>query len=321
MVLSPGAAPVASRTRRCDEWREALRHDFVALDVAPDRRRGGSFAGAVDSATLAHLQISRVSSVSQTCRRTRQLADRDDRRFLQVGMLTHGTAVLDQDGRRAVLHPGHLALYETERPFTWAFGRDWELLVFTWPRDAIDLTAGESAGATARRFDTRAGLGSVVAGVLRELACMPPSLSAPGAVRVADEVGGLVGTLAGELAPPATGERAHAELRDRVERYLDEHLADPDLGPASVAAAHFVSTRQLHRLFAGSGESVTRRIRRARLDRARRDLADPRLAGTPVGQVARSNGFTDLAGFSRAFRTAYGTAPSDYRARAGLGSR
>jgi len=315
VVLSPGAAPVASRTRRCDEWREALRHDFVALDVAPDRRRGGSFAGAVDSATLAHLQVSRVSSVPQTCRRTPQLAHRDDRRFLQVGMLARGTAVLDQDGRRAVLHPGQLALYETERPFAWQLGGDWELLVFTWPRDAIDLTGGESAAATARRFDTRAGLGAVVAGVLRGLVRDPPSLSAPGAVRVADEVGGLVGTLAGELAPPAVGERAHADLRVRVERYLDEHLADPDLGPASIAAAHFVSTRQLHRLFAGSGESVTRRIRRARLDRARRDLADPRLAATPVGQVARRNGFTDLAGFSRAFRAAYGVPPSAYRPR------
>jgi len=304
-----------SRTRRHDEWREALRHDFVALDVAPDRRRGGSFTGAVHSATLGHLQVSRVSSVAQTCRRTRQLAGREDRRFLQVGMLSRGTAVLEQDGRRALLHPGHLALYETERPFTWTLGGSWELLVFTWPRDAIDLTAAESASATARRFDAGAGLGSVVAGVLHGLACGLPSLSAPGAVRVADEVGGLVGTLAGELVPPTPGGRAHADLRERVERYLDEHLADPELGPASVAAAHFVSTRQLHRLFAGSGESVTRRIRRARLDRARRELADPRLADTPVGEIARRNGFTELAGFSRAFRAAFGAAPSAYRPR------
>lgn len=313
MVLVPGSPAVSARTRRCDEWRETLRHDFVALDVAPDRRRGGAFAGAVRSATLAHLQVSRVASVPQVCRRTPQLAGRDDHRYLQVGLLTRGSAVLEQDGRRAVLLPGHLSLYETERPFSWSLRGDWELQVFTWPRESIDLAASESAAVTAHRLDGRSGLGTIVAGVLRGLVDSPPALSAGGAARVADEVGGLVATLAGEQDLVAAT-CATQDLRDRVERYIAEHVDDPDLGPASIAEAHFVSTRQLHRLFAASGESVARRIRRLRLDRARRDLADPRQIGTPVNRIARRYGFTDLAGFSRAFRAAYGVSPSAYRA-------
>lgn len=317
MVLAPGSEPIASHTRRCDEWREALRHDFVALDVAPDRRRGGVFAGSVHSATLAHLQISEVVSVPQVCHRTPQLAARDDRDFLQVGLLTRGTAVLEQDGRRAVLHPGHLALYETGRPFTWTLTADWALQVFTWPRQSIDLAPGESAAATAHRLDSRSGLGRLVTGVLRELTEVP-TLSTLGAARLADEAGGLVATLAGEFAAqaacaPAGTERSRADLRERVERYIADHLADPGLGAGSIAAAHFVSIRQLHRLFAGSGESVTRRIRRERLERARRELADPRFAHVPVGQIARCHGFPDAAGFSRAFRAAYGGPPSAYR--------
>nr|WP_255426688.1 helix-turn-helix domain-containing protein [Pseudonocardia sp. C8] len=295
-----------------------MRHDFVALDVAPDRRRGGAFSGSVHSATLGHLQVSEVVSVPQVCRRTRQLAGRDDGRFLQVGMLTRGAAVLEQDGRRAVLHPGHLVVYETSRPFTWSLSADWALQVFTWPRESIDLTSGESAAVTAHRFDGRAGLGRIVAGVLRGLLDVP-ALSPAGATRLADEAGGLVVTLTGELAGPEAvatggGTRARADLRGRVERYISEHLADPELGPQTVAAAHFVSVRQLHRLFAATGESVAGRIRRERLTAARRHLADPRLADVPVGQVARSHGFTDAAGFSRAFRRAYGVSPSDLRA-------
>ncbi|MEQ3553245.1 helix-turn-helix domain-containing protein [Pseudonocardia nematodicida] len=317
MVLVPGSPVVASRTRRHDEWREALRHDFVALDVAPDRRRGGAFAGAVRSATLAHLQVSEVSSVAQTCRRTRQLAGRDDREYLQVGMLTGGTALLDQDGRRVFLRPGDFVVYETGRPFCWTFGDDWTLRVFTWPRETLELDAATSAAATARRWDGRSGLSRMLAGVLRDLAADPPLLSAAGSVRLADEIGGLVTTLAAEHAPeaPVAGsDRARADLRARIERHIESSLADPDLGPASIAAAHFVSTRQLHRLYAGTGESVTRRIRRVRLDRARRDLADPRRADEAVSRVARRYGFTDLAGFSRAFRSAFGVPPSVYRA-------
>lgn len=318
MVLAPGSEPVQRSTRRYDEWRETLRHDFVALDVAPDRRRAASFSGSARSATLAHLQVSEVGSVAQTCRRTPQLAHRDDREYLQVGMLARGTATLEQDGRRTVLHPGDLALYETGRPFCWTLGGDWVLRVFTWPRETVDLGAAESAAATAHRFDGRHGLSGIVAGVLEDLVSGPPRLSAPGAVRLADEVGGLVATLAGEstaVTPSTAAARSRADLRCRIERHIDEHLADPDLGPSSIAAAHFVSARQLHRLFAEAGESVTRRIRRARLEHARRDLADPRLAGASVTQVARRCGFTDLAGFSRAFRAAYGVAPRAYRAR------
>lgn len=316
MVLAPGSAPALSSTRRCDEWREAIRHDFVALDVAPDRRRLGEFRGLVRSATLAHLQVSEVSSVPQVCRRTPQLAGRDDREYLQVGMLARGTASIEQDGRRTVLHPGDLALYETGRPFCWTLGGDWVLQVFTWPRDSVDLGAGESARATARRLGGRDGLGGIVAGVLRDLVETPPPLSAPGAVRLADEIGGLVATLAGERvgAPPvAASARSRDELRRRIGDYVAEHLADPALGPSTIAAAHFVSQRQLHRMFAETGESVTRYVRRTRLQRARRDLADRHQAGTSITRVARRYGFTDLSGFSRAFRATYGVSPSEYR--------
>ncbi len=317
MVLAPGSAPVQRATRRYDEWRETLRHDFVALDVAPDRSRATSFAGSARSATLAHLQVSEVGSVAQSCRRTPQLAVHDDREYLQVGMLARGTAALEQDGRSTVLHPGDLALYETGRPFCWTFGGDWVLQVFTWPRDTLDLAASESASATARRFDGRSGLGRIVGGVLRDLVTNPPPLSAAGAVRLADEVGGLVVPLAGERtagAPVAATARSRAQLREQIERHIAARLDDPDLGPASIAAAHFVSARQLHRLYAETGESVTRRIRRARLEHARRDLGDRRLADASITHVARRYGFTDLASFSRAFRAAYGISPSEYRA-------
>ena len=115
-------------------------------------------------------------------------------------------------------------------------------------------------------------------------------------------------------APVAATARSRAQLREQIERHIAARLDDPDLGPASIAAAHFVSARQLHRLYAETGESVTRRIRRARLEHARRDLGDRRLADASITHVARRYGFTDLASFSRAFRAAYGISPSEYRA-------
>jgi AraC-like DNA-binding protein len=318
VVLAPGSAPGGTdtcATRRFDEWREAIRHDFVALDIAPDRRVG-TFSGTVRSATVAHLQVSEVCSVDQVCRRTPSLAAADDREFLQIGMITRGTGVVEQDGRRAALAAGDFAIYETGRPFRWRLGGDWRLDVFTWPRASVGLDAGESARVTAVRMHGREGLSGIVGGLLRGLLAAPPRLSPAGAARVADETGDLVTTLAAEhLAGPMAVDRPQQALLREMLTYVDAHLADPGLGPAAVARAHFVSVRQLHRLFATTGETVNRRIRRLRLEHCRRELADRRRAGEPVTDVARRWGFPDLATFSRAFRGAYGVSPSVYRAR------
>ncbi|HZG89909.1 MAG TPA: hypothetical protein VEZ42_06815, partial [Pseudonocardia sp.] len=167
MVLPAGSAPgdaSVRSTRRFDEWRDAIRHDFVALDMAPDRRTGG-FSGALRSATIGHLQVSQVRSVSQVCRRTPALVRADCQEFLQVGMVTRGFGVLEQDGRRTVLTAGDFAIYETGREFSWNLGRHWELDVFTWPRAAVDLTPGESALATAVRMPGRGSLTGIVGGM------------------------------------------------------------------------------------------------------------------------------------------------------------
>ena len=55
-------------------------------------------------------------------------------------------------------------------------------------------------------------------------------------------------------------------------------------------------------------------IRTRRLEQCRRDVLDPVLADRPVAGIAARWGFVDAAHFSRAFKTAYGVSPSEYRA-------
>ncbi|WP_157869187.1 helix-turn-helix domain-containing protein, partial [Streptomyces atriruber] len=81
------------------------------------------------------------------------------------------------------------------------------------------------------------------------------------------------------------------------------------------AAAHHISTRYLHRLFQDQGLTVSSWIRRLRLERCRRALANPTLAAVPVGAIAARWGFAQPAVFTRAFRAAYGLTPSEVRAR------
>ena len=91
-------------------------------------------------------------------------------------------------------------------------------------------------------------------------------------------------------------------------------LARPDLAADTVAAAVGTSTRQLQRLFEGTGESFARYVLRRRLEAARAALADPVASARPVAEIAFSWGFGSLPSFYRTFRQAYGFAPGDLRA-------
>jgi AraC-like DNA-binding protein len=300
-------------TDRLDQWRDLIREHFVALDIDADR--DGRFTGAVRTAELGHLKVASVDSITAEYRRTPGLARRDSASYLQVGMISRGEAVLRQDGREAVVRPGDFAIYETDRPFFWSLRGDWQLLVYTWPRASMALDPGESRRLTARTLGGGSGLGGIVGRMLRELVTAPPVLTAAGGIRLADEVGELVTTVATEQAGPEPAGRGADEQLRRIDAYIAEHLADPDLDPAAIARAHFISARQLHRLFARQGNSVTQHIREQRLERCRRDLARPHGTAS-ITEIARRWGFTDPATFSRAFRAAYRTTPSAYRRRA-----
>ncbi len=59
--------------------------------------------------------------------------------------------------------------------------------------------------------------------------------------------------------------------------------------------------------------TVAEWIRSRRLERCRRDLADPALDAEPVYAIAARWGLTSAAHFRPVFRAAYGLTPADYR--------
>ncbi|TWF76622.1 AraC-like DNA-binding protein [Pseudonocardia hierapolitana] len=299
------------RAERLPVWRDLIREHFVALDIDADP--AVHFVGAVRSTPLGHLRVASVDSTPQGCLRTPGLA-RDGDTYLQVGMVTRGEAVLCQDGREAVLRPGDFAIYETDRPFFWGFRHDWQLYVYTWPRATVSLDQAASRQLTARTLGGGSGLGAIVGRMLHDLVAAPPVLSRAGGTRLADEVAELVTTVATERLHPDPPDAPTTDLMRKIDAYIAAHIADPGLGPDTIARAHFVSTRHLHRLYSQQGTTVTQRVRAHRLERCRRELLDPR-STTSITGISRRWGFTDLPTFSRAFRSAYGSTPSAYRRR------
>jgi AraC-like DNA-binding protein len=106
----------------------------------------------------------------------------------------------------------------------------------------------------------------------------------------------------------------HAALFTRICATVEERLTDPELRPPMIAAAHGISLRTLHTIFAENGETVGGWIRRRRLERSRDELLRPNCVS--ITAMAFRWGFTDSAHFSRAFKAEYGLSPRDLRVAA-----
>jgi len=99
----------------------------------------------------------------------------------------------------------------------------------------------------------------------------------------------------------------------RVKLYIDEHLRDPRLSPASIAEGLKLSDRYLRMIFAVSDESPSAYILRRRLDECARQLTDPRWRGHSITDIAFSWGFNSAPHFARTFRERFDSSPRDYR--------
>ncbi len=101
-------------------------------------------------------------------------------------------------------------------------------------------------------------------------------------------------------------------LLDAIEM-METHIADP-LSLKQIADITGVGPRQLNRMFqAKLGRSTMAFYRELRLDRAKRLIVQTPL---PLSGVAEATGFTAMPHFSRAYRAAFGVAPSASRSGA-----
>jgi AraC-like DNA-binding protein len=300
---------VASQERE-GFWRQALSETFVPMTVGAIP--GDRFAGCLRSDWIGRLMVAEVASTAQDIQRTRREISRTDAAYLQIGMVYRGAARVAQDGREAVLGAGDFAVFETTRPFRWSFAGDWDVGAFTMARGSVGLSEAESRLLCARRLDGQAGLTGVVSRFLRDLARHADSLSGAQSERVLADVTDLVVTLLGDWAEDSEVVRSSVQraLMLRIKDYIECRLADPTLGPDEIAAAVNISTRYLHKLFAGEHRSVSQYVRGLRLERCRRDLLDPRLADQSIAAIAFRWGFGDLSSFNRAFRATFGTTPT-----------
>ena len=104
-----------------------------------------------------------------------------------------------------------------------------------------------------------------------------------------------------------------ATLLTQIRGYIRQHLADPDLTPEMIAAAHNISIRYLYKLCAAADFSLHQWVTSQRLQGARDELAGLASQHRSIAMVAQRWGFSNPTHFSRRFRATYGITPRDWR--------
>lgn len=316
MHTSHRFGPALDRARpavNLNTWREAIAAAVVPLEIR--EKPGVPFQGHLRHTAFDGVGVFELATTAHTVRRTPELISREDSRFYKLSLQLSGHAVLEQDGRRAVLGPGDLAIYDTHRPYSLHFPETSRTMVMVIPQEPVDLTPEQISRVTATCFSREHGFGRLINPFFVELCNSIEQLpDAYGSRLVHSALDLMVTMLAHELDSHHGGPSSPTRgLEREVREYILDHLADDSLTPASIAAAHFVSVRYLYTIFAEESQTISAWIRARRLEHIRRDLLDPVYAQRPVSWVAGRWGLHDAAHFSRVFRAEYGESPSAYR--------
>ncbi|OHV56573.1 hypothetical protein BCD48_43815 [Pseudofrankia sp. BMG5.36] len=304
-----------------DEWAQICSDSFAPCGID---RVASDFRGTVDVTVYSPATaLVRLASQSMDVLRSRRHvtgAPRSDYMLLlhQQG----GPGLLEQDGRWAEVRAGHAVLWDASRPYRFRWPTAIGQTVLKVSHDEMRHWFGDPSEMCARSLPSTLPTLRVLSAFLRELGDVEDELhDTQQRAELAHTAGELLATALrsadGTAAPRAAGREA---LLRMMRDFVRENLADPRLGPETIAERHCVSVRYVSSLFRDLGTSPAAYVREQRLERARRALDDPRRREVGIATVAGLCGFTDATTFCRAFRRAYGLTPAEYRS-AGAGRK
>ncbi|MFJ8621286.1 helix-turn-helix domain-containing protein [Kitasatospora sp. NPDC093550] len=313
---------------RFEQWREVIGR---TRECEATSAHAADFTGQVRRVELGPVALFGSSFQSARFRRDERMVRRSDAELYHLTLLTSGCQEIGRGAdQRETFRPGDLSFIDSSHPYdslVYGVGRAGRGeprvggVGVDLPAALLPVRPQQLRDLLGRRLSRREGPGALLGEFLLGLDRQAPNLRPAdgprlGAVLVDLVAAWLARELDAETALPS--ETRRRVLVENVRAFIRQNLHDPDLTPATVAAAHHVSVSYLHRLFTqeARGETVAAAIRAQRLRKAHRELADPALRAVPIHAVAARCGIPRAAEFSRAFKNAYGLPPREHRHRA-----
>ncbi|GLV76327.1 helix-turn-helix domain-containing protein [Streptomyces hygroscopicus] len=277
------------------------------------------FRAKVRFLDLGELQVSTMSFPHLEIVRTAKLIRQSDPEAYQINLFLREEGVLSLAEGDTALRGGDLVVMDSSRPYRGDVRSvlgSWSHVTVQFPRELMPLPDKTVQHLLGIQIDGRHGMGGVFARWLSDLNARAGEFTPadiPTLTSVSLDLLASVIARCLEAEESLAPEARKTALRARINAFVEQHLADPDLSPQTIADAHHISLRHLQQLLAEDDTSPAAWIRHRRLERCRLDLTNPRLYARSIQAIAERWGFTNPTHFSRLFRATYGIPPRDYR--------
>lgn len=300
----------APRGTRTAYWSQVYSRRFAPIGLEP--KDGDHFRAELKVGVLGGVEFACVRSCATAVERK---ADDERERSIGFVMIVRGVGVASHCGRETPLEAGDILLTDSTEFVRTRFVTPIEGITVRAPEAALRARIPHVDFLRGRRLPAGTALADTAISMARSLS---GKLDGALPARCAELASGqLLDLLAASFASAYETPLSEASLgsvrRARVNAFIEEHLADPDLTPAAIAQALRISPRYLRKLMAEQGETASSLILRRRLEECARELQSAGRHARSITEVAFSWGFNSTTHFARVFKSKYGVAPRDYR--------
>jgi AraC family transcriptional activator of tynA and feaB len=303
--------------QRFDYFYSQVTEAFCPMACEPREGTRLEFCGAIRQQQLGEVSFAAIkSSPLDVYRRHSHIAQVSDAAYL-VKVQVEGEGVVRQRGREAHLYPGDFTLCLSSEPYDLHFASQYSQVVLAVPMPLLEECVKAPTQHLGVRMDASVGANGLfsqfVTSISRGLDTMDGVLAQRLEANVLDLLSTTLGYAQEAQKRDLLKDGVKREYIQRIKHFIRRNLENEELGPEIIAAAHEISSRYLHMLFASESVSISRYIQQLRLGYCRTALADPAFARYSVSEIGYRFGFKDASHFSRAFKSEYQQTPARYR--------
>ena len=233
-------------------------------------------------------------------------------------MKKQGRSVVQHAGSEVALRTGDMVMTENTRPHRHSFLGDYrsiqETLVVRIPLALLSSRIANVHALAGAYVAASSVIGSLISQFISNVWDKRHGID--------NQAAELLGRQIVDLAILAFDNGAIEELPEsavktghliRMKRFIETHLSDSALSPASVAEAACISPRYAQRLFSSEETTISAYIVNQRLERCEEMLGSAQHGNLTISEIAHMWGFKDASHFGHVFRRKHDMSPSAWR--------
>jgi AraC-like DNA-binding protein len=252
--------------------------------------------------------MGQMASSEQYFQRTERMIKTDHVDSLQLVLLEHGSVRWSAQGNDCHAQTGDLLLLDNDEvtQSAWTAHRQ---IYAVLPRDLV--AAPGWPGPSKRVLQSGSPCAAILSHYLQTIWANRQTESLNSTQQLVQGLASLTRIYFSEAAPLLEAASTPEPIKQTIQRWIHDHLHNPDLDAAQICSAFYLSRSTLYELFKPEG-GIRTYLQQCRLERARLILENPNCQAS-ISAIASQLGFRSLSSFSRSFRDHWGFTPRDVK--------